>query len=44
VAPSGAFSGTVTLPAPGRYRLVALTAADASNGGSASAPVDVVAA
>lgn len=43
VAPTGAFTGTVTLPAPGHYRLVALTAADSLNGAGASAPVDVVA-
>ena len=39
---NGAFSGAVTPPGPGHYRLVALTDADKLNGAGVSAPVDVV--
>jgi hypothetical protein len=42
VAANGAFSGAVTPPAPGSYRLVAHTDADKLNGAGVSAPVDVV--
>lgn len=39
---SGAFSGAVTPPSAGRYRVVARTDADKLNGPGTSAPVDVV--
>jgi hypothetical protein len=42
VAANGAFSGSVTPPAPGACRLVARTDADKLNGAGVSAPVDVV--
>lgn len=41
-APGGAFSGAVTPPTSGSYRLVARTDADKLNGVGTSAPVDVV--
>jgi hypothetical protein len=44
IGPNGAFSGAVTPPTPGRYRLVARTGADKLNAAGASAPLDVAVA